>query len=84
MRMMKMIAAVAALSLASSPALAQAAANAPASKLSTVKNVRASSSAKNSNRADGPTTMTAVLLIGLVVAGIVVAATGSDDTPASP
>jgi hypothetical protein len=85
MRMTKMIAVAAALSMAASPALAAPAGKAnPAAKLSITKNVRASSSAKGSSAlADGPSTLTALFLGGLVVAGVVVAATSGDDKPDS-
>lgn len=87
MRMTKMIAAVAAIAMTATPALAQSAANSntnAASKLSIAKNVRASSKPGKSNAlADGPSTITALVLGGLLVAGIVVAATGGDDTPDS-
>jgi hypothetical protein len=87
MKMTKMIAAVAALSMAATPALAAPARNAnAASPLSVSKAVRASAPTKGASKlADGPTTITALLFGGLAVAGIVVAiANSGDDSPDSP
>lgn len=90
MRMTKMIAAVAAMAMMSSTAMAQTANTnntVSATKLSLNKNVRASSSTdRGNNLADGPSTITALFLGGLVVAGIIVAITNGDDddAPVSP
>jgi len=79
MKMSKMIAAVALLSMASTPALA-ASAN-PAASLSVAKTVRASAPAKGASRlADGPSTITAVFFGALAIGGIVALATSDDDS----
>lgn len=86
MRMTTLIAAAAALSMAAAPAVAGASSTS-ASKLSVTKSVRASSPTKGASKAvEGPALISGLALGGLLVAGIVVAATsgGDDDTPDSP
>lgn len=79
MRMTKMIAAVALLSMASTPVLAAGAVANPAGKLSVSPSVRAGTATRNNSKLDGPSTISALVLGGLAVAGIVLAVTSGDD-----
>lgn len=78
MRFAKTLTAVAAVSLASTPALAQA-----GSSASTVQRVGASQS-DESELAGGPGIIIAILAAAAIIGGIVIAADGGDDEPVSP
>ena len=74
------MAAVAAASLVSAPVLAQAAQ--PVSSVSQARTVAVS--ADDSDLEGGSGIIIAVLAAAAVIAGIIIAADGSDDTPTSP